>query len=211
MPLKASTSSKKTTFTGSRNRISDEVEEINTEITEKQTELDTIKTEFKTVEKTIADERASQKVYLDADKDRAIGTVETQQGLYTQGQINYVLEGFLQSEAIVQGLYKGVRPTVTESKPFTGSNLPSRAGYNVEKTKVSSEQLGSKTNYDVTVDKVSIESLMKQDITSVSADPSDIAYDQLRRALNKDGSIPRIDQSLGSASTERLQTSNWQD
>lgn len=211
MPLKASTSSKKTTFTGSRSRISDEIDEINTEITEKQTELDKLKTEFKTVEKTIADEKASQRVYLDADRDRAIGTVETQQGLYTQGQINYVLEGFLQSEAIVQGIYKGVRPTVKESKPFTGSNLPSRAEYNVERTKVSSEQLGSKTNYDVTVDKISIEELMKKDITSVSADPSDITYDQLKRALSRDGSIPRIDQSLGSPSTERLQADNWQD
>jgi hypothetical protein len=201
MPLKANTKTTKFGWTGSRSRITSDIDELNFGILEKQDQINVYNVQLDTLQKKIKMEKDGQSNYIELGKDSGVGFVPTNQGLYTPAQVNYVLEGYMQSTAVVDGVYAGVRPVVRESKPFTASTQ-NPSNYNIEKIPVSSEQLGRPSNYDITVDNISIEDLMRDDITSVSMDPSETSYNQLKRVLNKDESIQRIDYSLGSADAD---------
>ena len=202
MPLRANTKTTKTGFTGSRDRITSDIDRIQNEIMTQEKQVSTYNKQIEDLEKRISTERDGQRNYIEVGKDSGVGFIDTNSGLFTPAQVNYVLEGYMQSKAVVQGIYKGVRPTVTENKPFTGSKIPNPEKYDVEKTKIGADQLGRKTNYDTTVDNITIDDLMRDDITSVSADISETSFDQLRRTLTKDSSIQRVDESLGSADAD---------
>lgn len=201
MPLKANTKTTKFGWTGSRSRITSDIDELNFGILEKQDQINVYNVQLDTLQKKIKMEKDGQSNYIELGKDSGVGSFPPNQGLYTPAQVNYVLEGYMQSTAVVDGVYAGVRPVVRESKPFTAST-PNPSNYNIEKIPVSSEQLGRPSNYDTTVDNISIEDLMRDDITSVSMEPSETSYNQLKRVLNKDESIQRIDDSLGSADAD---------
>ena len=202
MPLRANTKTTKTGFTGSRDRITSDIDRIQNEIMTQEKQVSTYNKQIEDLEKRISTERDGQRNYIEVGKDSGVGFIDTNSGLFTPAQVNYVLEGYMQSKAVVQGIYKGVRPTVAENKPFTGSKIPNPEKYDVEKTRIGADQLGSKTNYDTTVDNITIDDLMRDDITSVSADISETSFDQLRRTLTKDSSIQRVDESLGSADAD---------
>jgi len=204
MPVKANTKTTKIGFTGSRDRITSDIDRIQNEIMTQEKQVSTYNKQIEDLEKRISTERDGQRNYIEVGKDSGVGFIDTNSGLFTQAQVNYVLEGYMQSKAVVQGIYKGVRPTVAKNKPFTGSKIPNPEKYDVEKTRVGADQLGSKTNYDTTVDNITIDDLMRDDITSVSADISETSFDQLRRTLTKDSSIQRVDESLGSADADFL-------